>query len=158
MIPPGNDAGFEPNRSFLCSDSTSAERDRFASEFLAARRDSADNRARAETAYRRLLERWPQFAESHFRLARCLEQSGRCDEAFHHYVAARDLDGLPMRLPSDFQQAYKDVAARHPRAILIDGPMEFHARADNGIIDDEFFADGIHPSLNGYTVLALRRF
>ncbi len=32
-----------------------------------------------------------------------------------HYVAARDLDGLPMRLPSDFQQIYREVAARHPR-------------------------------------------
>ena len=104
--------------------------------------------------YRRLLERQPRFAESHFRLARLLEQAGNWDEAFRHYVAARDLDGLPMRLPSDFQQAYKDVAARHPRAILIDGPMEFHARADHGLIDDVFFTDGFHPSLNGYTVLA----
>ncbi|HKI17695.1 MAG TPA: hypothetical protein VKA15_07430, partial [Isosphaeraceae bacterium] len=51
-------------------------------------------------------------------------------------------------------QAYKDVAARHPRAILVDGPAEFHARADHGLIDDVFFADGLHPSLNGYTVLA----
>ena len=104
--------------------------------------------------YRRLLERQPRFAESHFRLARLLEQAGHWDEAFRHYVAARDLDGLPMRLPSDFQQAYKDVAARHPRAILVDGPAEFHARADHGLIDDVFFADGFHPSLNGYTVLA----
>ena len=112
------------------------------------------NPAQAETVYRRLLERQPRFAETHFRLARLLEQAGHWDEAFRHYVAARDLDGLPMRLPSDFQQAYKDVAARHPRAILIDGPAEFHARADHGLIDDVFFADGFHPSLNGYTVLA----
>ncbi len=96
----------------------------------------------------------PRFAEAHFRLARLLEQAGHWDEAFHHYVAARDLDGLPMRLPSDFQQAYKDVAARHPRVILIDGPAELHAKADHGIIDDVFFADGFHPSLNGFTVLA----
>ena len=96
----------------------------------------------------------PRFAETHFRLARLLEQAGNWDEAFRHYVAARDLDGLPMRLPSDFQQCYRDVAARHPHAILIDGPAELHARADHGIIDDVFFADGFHPSLNGYTVLA----
>jgi tetratricopeptide (TPR) repeat protein len=154
VIPPGNDAGFEPNRSFLSSNTPRAEREAFASEFLAARRDETENSAQAEKVYRRLLERQPRFAESHFRLARLLEQAGNWDEAFRHYVAARDLDGLPMRLPSDFQQAYKDVAARHPRAILIDGPMEFHARADHGLIDDVFFADGFHPSLNGYTVLA----
>ena len=154
VIPPCNDAGFEPNRSFLSSNTPRAEREAFASEFLAARRDETENPAQAEKVYRRLLERQPRFAESHFRLARLLEQAGNWDEAFRHYVAARDLDGLPMRLPSDFQQAYKDVAARHPRAILIDGPMEFHAAADHGLIYDVFFADGIHPSLNGYTVLA----
>ena len=115
VIPPGNDAGFEPNRSFLSSNTSRAQREAFASEFLAARDDDPRNPVRAETAYRRLLEGQPRFAEAHFRLARLLEQAGHWDEAFHHYVAARDLDGLPMRLPSDFQQAYKDVAARHPR-------------------------------------------
>ena len=154
VIPPGNDAGFEPNRSFLPSHTSRAQREAFASVFRAARDDETHNPARAESVYRRLLEDHEGFAELHFRLARLLERTGRYDEAFDHYVAARDLDGLPMRLPSDFQQAYRDVAARHPRAILVDGPAELHARADHGIINDDFFADGFHPSLNGYTVLA----
>jgi len=154
VIPPGNDVGFEPNRSFLPVNTPRTEREEFASEFLAARRDETSDPIRAETTYRRLLERQPRFAESHFRLARLLEKAGKWDEAFHHYAAARDLDGLPMRLPADFQQAYKDVAARHPRAILVDGPAEFHKSADHGLIDDVFFADGFHPSLNGYTALA----
>jgi hypothetical protein len=49
---------------------------------------------------------------------------------------------------------YRDVAARHPHAILVDGPAEFHARGNHGLVGDEFFTDGLHPSLNGYTVLA----
>jgi len=154
VIPPGNDAGFAPNRSFLASDTPRAQREAFASEFLAVRRDETSDPAQAEKAYGRLLERQPGFAESHFRLARLLEHTGRWDEAFRHYEAARDLDGLPMRLPSDFHQAYREVAARHPHAILVDGPAEFHAWADHGIIDDVLFADGLHPSLNGYTILA----
>jgi lysophospholipase L1-like esterase len=154
VIPPGNDIGFEPNRSFLPEETPLAEREEFAKAFLAARRLEAVNPERAGEAYRRLLERQPGFSEAHFRLARLLDRSGRWDEAFHHYVAARDLDGLPMRLPSDFQQAYRDVAAKHPRAILVDGPAEIHARADHGLSDDNFFSDGMHPSLNGYTVLA----
>jgi lysophospholipase L1-like esterase len=154
VIPPGNDAGFEPNRSFLSSKTPRAERDLFAREFLAARADETKNPALAEKAYRRLLDRQPQFAECHFRLARLLENGGVWDEAFQHYVAARDLDGLPMRMLSDFQQAYRDIAARHPRAILVDGPAEFHAKGDHGLIGDSFFTDGLHPSLNGYTILA----
>ncbi len=154
VIPPGNDAGFEPNRSILPSNTPRARREAFAREFRAARDTETSNPEQAEKAYRRLLEDQPRFAETHFRLARLLEQTGHWDEAFRHYVAARDLDGLPMRLPSDFQQCYRDVAARHPHAILIDGPAEMHAKADHGIINDVLFGDGFHPSLNGYTVLA----
>jgi hypothetical protein len=154
VIPPGNDAGFEPNRSFLPRETTRVERDAFAREFEGARRTETTDPLEAQRLYRQLLEQQPRFAESHFRLARLLEQAGEWDEAFRHYVAARDLDGLPMRLPSDFHQVYRDVAARHPRAILVDGPAELHAVAEHGIINDVLFADGIHPSLNGYTVLA----
>ncbi len=154
VIPPGNDAGFEPNRSFLSSHTPRARCDAFAGEFVAARHAETASPVQAEQVYRRLLEDQPRFAETHFRLARLLEQAGQWDEAFRHYVAARDLDGMPMRLPSDFQQVYKDVAARHPRAILVDGPAEFHAWADHGLVDDTLFTDGLHPSLNGYTVLA----
>ena len=38
VIPPGNDADFEPNRSFLPPRTTRAERDAFADDFRAARR------------------------------------------------------------------------------------------------------------------------
>ena len=154
VIPPGNDAGFEPNRSFLEPGTSRVEREAFAAEFAAARAVQTTNRAEAEMRYRRLLERQPRFAETHFQLARLMEQTGRWDEAFRHYIAARDLDGLPMRLPSDFQQWYRVVASQHPRAILVDGPAEIHASAEHGLIDDVFFSDGLHPSLNGYTVLA----
>jgi hypothetical protein len=154
VIPPGNEAGFEPNRSVLPSSTLRADREAFASRFLAAREAESRNPMAAETAYLRLLEEQPRFAEVHFRLARMLEHDGRWDDAYRHYVAARDLDGMPFRLPSDFQQIYRDVAVEHPRAILIDGPAEFHAKAENGIVDDAFFADGLHPSLYGYTVLA----
>lgn len=45
VIPPGNDAGFEPNRSFLSSNTSRAQRGAFASEFRAARDDETRNPA-----------------------------------------------------------------------------------------------------------------
>ncbi len=69
------------------------------------------------------------------------------------YVAARDLDGMPMRCPSPFQEAYREVAARHG-CILIDGQSYFHAIGRHGLLDDELFQDAMHPSLRGQIALA----
>ena len=114
VIPPGNDADFEPNRSFLPPQTTRAERDAFAAEFRAARQAEDADPDDGIAAYRALLASQPGFAEAHYRLARLLESTGQREEADRHYVAARDCDGFPMRCSSDFQQAYRDVAARTP--------------------------------------------
>jgi hypothetical protein len=105
-------------------------------------------------AYRALLARQPTFAEAHFRLARLLEASGAWGEANRHYILARDHDGLPLRCPSPFLDAYRAVAARHRDAILIDGPAVLRAVSPHGILDDHVFNDGQHPSLRGYIALA----
>ena len=152
--PPGNDADFEPNRSFLPSRTTRAEREQFAREFDAARQTEQSDPVQAIAAYQALVARQPGFAEAHYRLARLLEAAGRWDEANTHYVAARDGDGFPMRCVSEFLDAYHEVAVRHPRSILVDAPELFRRLSARGTLGDEFFADGLHPSLIGYTALA----
>jgi hypothetical protein len=154
VIPPGNDADFDPNRSFLPPETTRAAREAFAREFDAARQLEATDPAGAAAAYRRLLEGQPRFAEAHYRLARLHEAAGRREEANRHYVAARDCDGLPVRCTSDFQDAYRELAANHPGAILIDGPAVLRRRSPRGVVGDNFFGDAMHPSLIGYTELA----
>ncbi len=154
VIPPGNDADFEPNRSFLSPQTPRAEREAFAHDFEATRRAEEGDPAQGISAYQTLLVRQPRFAEAHYRLARLLEASGRPDEANEHYVAARDCDGFPMRCLTEFQNAYREVAARHPRAILVDGPEVLRSLSPRGVVGDNFFTDGLHPSLIGYTFLA----
>ena len=154
VIPPGNDADFEPNRSFLPPQTPRAERETFAAEFRAARKAEDADPTAGIAAYRALLASQPRFAEAHYRLARLLEATGQREEADRHYVAARDHDGFPMRCTSDFQDAYRDVAARHPGAILIDGPAVLRGLSPRGVVGDNFFTDGFHPSLIGYTGLA----
>jgi hypothetical protein len=153
IVPPGNDSGFEPNRSFLPAETLRADREAFAREFRAARRLEATDRARAAAGYRRLLDRQPGFAETHYRLARLRAADSAWSEAYRHAVAARDNDGMPMRCPTAFQDAYRAVAGRH-RVILIDGQVLFHAIGRNGLLDDELFLDAMHPSLRGQIALA----
>ena len=112
IAPPANDAGFEPNRSFLPAQTTRAQREAFAHGFLAIRASESSDPGGCIDRYRVLLGTQPGFAESHYRLARLLSAAGNWDEAYTHFVAARDDDGYPMRAPTSFQQAYRDVARR----------------------------------------------
>jgi len=153
IVPPANDAGFEPNRSFLPARTPHSEREAFRRDFEAARRLEATDPKESTARFRALLARQPGFAETHYRLGRLLERSGGWDEAYRHYVAARDLDGYPMRCPTAFQDIYKDVAARHG-CILIDSQAYFHAIGHRGLLDDHLFHDGLHPSLRGQIALA----
>jgi lysophospholipase L1-like esterase len=152
--PPGNDADYDPSRSFLPPRALAAERDAFARAFNEARQLEASDPARAIAAYRAVLARHSDFADAHYRLARLLEAAGQQKEANLHYIAARDTDGFPMRCQSDFLNAYDEVAGRHPRAILVDALNVFRKLSARGIAGDEFFTDGLHPSLIGYTELA----
>jgi hypothetical protein len=153
VVPPGNDADFEPNRSYLERDASAGERVAFAREFLAARRQEAVDPAGCLARYSELLARHPDFAELHFRLARLLERAGRWEEAYEHYVAARDRDGYPIRCPGALQEAYREVARRHD-AVLVDGQQLLHEVGEHGLLDDRLFHDAMHPSVLGHITLA----
>ncbi len=152
ILPPANDAAYEPNRSFLPAATPRSVRDAFAREFLAIRRKEATDPEGALAGYRDLIAKQTGFAESHYRLAQLLERSGAFEEAYREYVAARDLDGYPMRCLTKFQDVYRDVARRHC-CILIDGQSYFHAIGRHGLLDEELFMDGMHPSLRGQIAL-----
>ena len=153
IVPPANDTDYEPNRSFLPAHTTASEREAFRRDFLAARRLEAADPRGSLAKYRELLARQPEFAETHYRIAQLLEREAAWDEAYQHYVMARDLDGYPMRAPSDFQHAYHEVAAKHP-CILIDGQTYLHSIGRHGLLDDNLFQDAMHPSLRGQIALA----
>ena len=153
ISPAGNDAGFEPNRSFLPAATPRHERETIAREFLAARRMEAADPDGALAAYQALLARQPGFSEAHYRLAQLLERDGAWDDAYRHYREARDLDGYPMRCPTAFQAVYREVAARH-KCILVDSQSYFHAIGQHGLLNEHLFHDGMHPSLRGQIALA----
>jgi lysophospholipase L1-like esterase len=153
IIPPSNDSGFEPNRSYLPAGTPYAERQVFARDFQSARAVESAEPQLAITRYRTLLKWQPEFAEAHYRLARVLEGQRAWDEAYRHDVAARDFDGYPMRCPTVFQDAYRRVSSRH-QCILIDAQSYFHAIGRHGLLDDRLFNDAMHPSLRGQIALA----
>jgi lysophospholipase L1-like esterase len=153
IVPPGNDAGFEPNRSVLPAETPIAQREAFCRDVLEARALESIDPQESVARYRSLIAEQPGFAETHFRLARLLEQAGVHDEAYREFIRARDLDGHPMRCPSGFQAVYRHLAPRFG-AILVDGQEVLHSRALRGQLDDDLFNDAMHPSFEGHLALA----
>jgi tetratricopeptide (TPR) repeat protein len=153
ISPPGNDADFEPNRSFLPAGTPVRARESFRRAFLDARRLEDGDAVTSMKKYRDLLAREPGFAETHYRLATLLRKARQWDEAYRHFRVARDLDGYPMRCLTAFQEVYREVASRHD-CIFIDGQSYFHTIGRNGLLDDELFQDAMHPSLRGQIALA----
>ncbi len=153
IVPPGNESGFEPNRTVLPAQVSQAERQALTEQFRQARALEKDDPSSSQTLYRSLLDRQPDFAEAHFRLARLLEQEGEFEEAREHYIRARDLDGFPVRCRSDLAAIYHEVASRY-NAILVDGPAILRTTSRHGILDDAAIHDAHHPTLASHLKLA----
>jgi hypothetical protein len=154
VIPPCNDAGFDPNRSVLPPDTPKSERAHFVRAVASARVLERTRPDLATRAWRALVKAHPEFAEAHFHLARLMERRGAWEAARHHYALAREHDALPLRCPESLRKAFRDVAARHPRVLLVDGPRVLERKSPHGIVDDRFFHDAQHPNLKGYAALA----
>ena len=154
IMPAANDAGFEPSRSFLPATTRTRPARVVPSENswprAAARNRSPRRRHHALSLAARSLSWLCRDALSPGPAARA---EGAWDEAYHHYVSARDRDGYPMRCLSAFQEVYREVASRHD-CILIDSQSYFHAIGRHGLLDDELFQDAMHPSLRGQIALA----
>jgi hypothetical protein len=153
IIPAGNDVEFEPSSSAVSPETPKSARVRLAREFEAIRRLERSDPQNAVEAYRRFLGRQPDLAEGHHRLALLLAARGEREEANSHFIKARDLDGMPMRCPSKFQDVYRTVANRH-HTVLVDGQQVLGSLTSSGLPDRYVIHDAQHPSLAGYIALA----
>ena len=101
---------------------------RFFEQLTQIRSYEKGNPSAAVSAYRKIVAVQPVHAQTHHRLARLLESEGSFAQADRHYILARDLDGLPMRASTRLESAYRTVAQRHNRSVvLVDGPAVLKA-------------------------------
>ena len=154
IVPPANEADYEPSRSTLPPTVSGTEQDRLVREFFEAHGVEATNPALGQSLYRGILDRHPGFAEAHFRLGRLLQHAGLIAEALRHFSAALENDGLPNRCKLAFRDVYQQVATRHPVCIVIDGRQELMAASPTGLLDNHLIEDTHHPNLKGQLVLA----
>jgi lysophospholipase L1-like esterase len=106
----------------------------------------------AADAAQALLKVHPHHAGAYFVLGRSREMQGDTTGALEAYVRARDLDAMPWRAPSQLNDVIRNLAARHTVPCL-DMEKTFWTAA-SGAPGWDYFADHVHPSLDGQILWA----
>lgn len=94
----------------------------------------------------------PQHAQSHFQLARNLEEKGEVEPARIHYLSALQWDALRFRADARINDIIRSAARSDPdRVTLVDAAREMGATADSTVppADSRFFLEHVHLTWAG---------
>lgn len=132
--------------------------DRNAHDRRAAELEGAGRLDEALAALQRALRIDPRHADLHFRAARLLLALGRAGEASVAFERALDEDVCPLRAPSAFRQAVRQIASSRD-ALLVDFEAivknDCLVRYGHNVPGSEFFLDHVHLTIDGYRMLAV---
>ncbi len=92
-------------------------------------------------------------AMSRYRLAQALEATGDTAAARQYYGEARDRDALRFRAPERVNAIIREQAAAHG-AFVIPVAEALRARSPGGIIGHEMMLEHLHPTVDGYFLIA----
>jgi len=99
----------------------------------------------------------PRHAENQFRMARLLMALGRAGEAAAAFERAVDEDVCPLRAPTAFREAMRQIAAQHDIPLV-----DFDLAVKNDCLlrhghnspGEEYFLDHVHLTIDGYRMAA----
>ena len=95
------------------------------------------------------------YAELHYRMARCLARIGNTNSARQHFSVARDLDALRFRADSRINEVISSFGSKHPDGLtLLDTVELFGSSSPDTIAGQEFFHEHVHLNFDGNYLLA----
>ncbi len=107
----------------------------------------------AERQARNALRENPYCANLHFTLGRLHYLRGEYGAAKAAFTRARDLDRLPFRAPTLFNQILREVASSKG-VLLCEVEAAFSAAAPHGIVGSELISEYVHPTVFGHYLIA----
>jgi tetratricopeptide (TPR) repeat protein len=94
-----------------------------------------------------------QHAGLQFDLGKCYQSLGLLEQARAVLVRAKDLDICPLRILEPMHAILLD-SARKADTMLVDADALFASHSPGGINGAEWFADHVHPTIEGHQLLA----
>jgi len=102
---------------------------------------------------RAVLDQNPDSADAWFALGRRLEDDGRYTEARDAYLQAKDRDQLRFRAPEEFNEVLREIA-EDQSIRLVDVQLALAVAAPDRIIGETLMLEHVHPTLDGYFLMA----
>ncbi len=93
------------------------------------------------------------YADAHYRLAQCLDTTGRKLEALRQYTAARNYDELRFRTDSNFNNLIRSMND-HKYCFVADVVKAFKAASPDSLIGHNLIFEHLHPNSHGAFLLA----
>jgi len=93
------------------------------------------------------------YALLSFRMARCLDQLGRHDEARRLYRKAKNDDVCPLRILDNMCDILTRIAEETDTP-LVDARALFISRSAHGIPGSDWYTDHVHPTIYGHQQIA----
>ncbi|HIG56736.1 MAG TPA: hypothetical protein EYG11_11655 [Candidatus Latescibacteria bacterium] len=109
---------------------------------------------RGEQSIKDKLGQSPYCAALHFELGRYYYERRQSTQAQQAFVRARDMDRLPFRAPTFFNQILHQLTDDKDRVILSDTEAAFRAASPQGIIGSELITEHLHPTVYGHYLIA----
>ncbi len=121
---------------------------------------TAGHMEEAADSYRAALGIDDQFADAHFRFARCLEELNHHAEAARHYHLALETDVLRFRADAEINRVIRNVAERAAArdadggVSLVDVEADFIAASPNGVPGRDLLLEHVHMTFAGNARIA----
>ncbi|MBW2609802.1 MAG: hypothetical protein JRC68_05615 [Deltaproteobacteria bacterium] len=88
-----------------------------------------------------------------YRLGQYYEEAGDYKRALNAFLRAKDRDLIRFRASEDINEIIADVADER-QIHVVDMPKVFSLKARNGLLGNEWICDHLHPTPNGYFIMA----
>jgi len=157
--PPCNLKDFSPFKSEHDHRMTRADQEKFTRSMRQAEEMIGEgDHEGAQRLLGHLLEQDPLYADAHFLAGKAAMAAKRYDDAYGHFVKAKDLDVCPLRIISPLTDRIRRTAAKEgvPLIPFVDVVSQRVREGgdSSGIPGNESFLDHVHPTTELHQVLA----
>lgn len=154
VLPPSNLADTPPFKSLPRNGFTVSQNKQHTELIETARRIQKTDPYGAAAALEEATKLDDHQAAVHYFLGRLLERVGETSRARAAYVQARDQDICPLRILSPMEATLRSAAIQW-RVPLLDAHALLEARTNDGLLDNSWLVDHVHPSISGHEQIAL---